>query len=225
MPEPERRFDAVLFDMDGVLVDSEHRWNDVRIAFATAHGRGWGIEDQHAVMGANSRQWATIMRDRLALADQPVDRILGEVVSGVVGQFREGRVAVMPGAAEAVRRIASRWRVGLASSSHPEVIAVALDLLGLEGVFGAVTSSDEVAHGKPEPDVYRLAARRLGVPPERCLVVEDSTNGVLAGKAAGAYVVLIPNPTVPPAAHAIAAADAVVERIEDLDPDRLPRSR
>jgi HAD superfamily hydrolase (TIGR01509 family) len=222
MPKPTRRFDAVLFDMDGVLVDSEHRWNDVRIAYAAAHRRPWGVDDQRAVMGANSIQWATTMRDRLGLDDIPVDRILTEVVAGVVAEFRRGNVSVVPGAPAAVRSLAARWPVALASSSHPDVIAAALDLLGLHDVFGAVTSSDEVAHGKPEPDVYQLAAQRLGVAPERCLVVEDSTNGILAGKAAGAYVVLIPNPTVLPAQHAVEAADAIIERIGDLDPDALP---
>jgi HAD superfamily hydrolase (TIGR01509 family) len=222
MPRPTKRFDAVLFDMDGVLVDSESRWNAVRIAYAAARGRPWGLDDQHAVMGANSIQWATIMRDRLALDDVPVDRILRDVVDGVVREFRQGSVPVIPGAPDAVRRIAARWPVALASSSHAEVIAAALDLLGIHDALGAVTSSDEVTHGKPEPDVYRLAAQRLGAAPERCLVVEDSTNGILAGKAAGAYVVLIPNPTVLPAQHAIDAADAVIERIGDLEPDALP---
>ena len=196
------RFDAVLFDMDGVLVDSEHRWNDVRAAYASAHHRPWGPDDQRAVMGANSSQWARIMRDRLGLADEPVDRLQDAIVAGVVDRFARGEVEVMPGAREAVRRIAARWPVAIASSSHRSVIEAAVDQLGLDGVFGAVVSSDEVAHGKPEPDVYELAASRLGVSAERCLVVEDSTNGVLAGKAAGAYVVLIPNPTVLPAREA-----------------------
>lgn len=222
MPTSRRRFEAVLFDMDGVLVDSEHRWNDVRIAYAAAHGRPWGVDDQHAVMGANSVQWATTMRDRLGLDGVPVARILDDIVTAVVREFHSGSVPVIPGAPDAVRRIAARWPVALASSSHRAVIDAALELLGLEGVFGAVTSSDEVPHGKPEPDVYRLAARRLGVVPERCLVVEDSTNGILAGKAAGAYVVLIPNPTVLPADHAREAADAVIDRIDELDPDALP---
>jgi HAD superfamily hydrolase (TIGR01509 family) len=112
--------------------------------------------------------------------------------------------------------------VAIASSAHPAVIAAAVDALGLDGVFGAVTSADEVAHGKPEPDVYRLAAQRLGVAPDRCLVVEDSTNGVLAGKAAGAFVVLVPNASVPPTPEAYAAADVVIGRLADLDPDTLP---
>jgi HAD superfamily hydrolase (TIGR01509 family) len=128
----------------------------------------------------------------------------------------------MPGATDAVRRIAAGWPIAIASSSHRSVIEAAVGLLGLHGVFGAVVSSDEVAHGKPEPDVYQLAASRLGVAADRCLVVEDSTNGVLAGKAAGAYVVLIPNPTVLPAPEAYETADAIVERLADLDPDELP---
>ncbi|HEY4751850.1 MAG TPA: HAD family phosphatase [Candidatus Limnocylindrales bacterium] len=222
MPVVSRRFDAVLFDMDGVLVDSEHRWNDVRAAYAAAHHRPWGPDDQRAVMGANSSQWARIMRDRLELADEPVDRLQDEIVAGVVDRFGRGEVEVMPGATDAVRRIAAGWPIAIASSSHRSIIEAAVDLLGLHGVFGAVVSSDEVAHGKPEPDVYQLAASRLGVAAERCLVVEDSTNGVLAGKAAGAYVVLIPNPTILPAPEAYEAADAIVERLADLDPDELP---
>ena len=102
------------------------------------------------------------------------------------------------------------------------MIAAAVDALGLHGVFGAVTSADEVAHGKPEPDVYRLAAERLGVVAGRCLVIEDSENGVLAGKGAGAHVVLVPNPSVPPTQHAYAVADTVIARLGDVDPDRLP---
>ena len=221
MTDPTRRFDAVLFDMDGVLVDSEHHWNSIRAAYAAARGRPWGIDDQHAVMGANSRQWATTMRDRLGLAESP-DAIGADIVASVVARFHAGGIPVIPGAPEAVRRIAARLPVAIASSAHADVIAAAVDALGLHGVFGAVTSSDEVPHGKPEPDVYRLAAERLGVAPERCLVVEDSTNGVLAGKAAGAFVVLIPNANVPPTPLAFESADVVVECLGDLDLDALP---
>lgn len=221
MDAPPRRFDAVLFDMDGVLVDSEHRWNDVRAQFAADRGRPWGIDDQHAVMGANSAQWSRIMRDRLGL-DEPPEEIEAAIVAGVVEQFRLGRVEVIAGAPDAVRRIAAGLPVAIASSAHADVIAAGIGALGLHGVFGAVASSDEVAHGKPEPDVYLLAARRLGVAPERCLVVEDSVNGVRAGKAAGALVVLIPNANVPPTPAAFEAADLVVARLGDLDPERLP---
>jgi HAD superfamily hydrolase (TIGR01509 family) len=223
MPEPASRFDAVLFDMDGVLVDSEPRWNDVRVACAAALGKPWGHDDQRACMGGNSRQWAEIMQERLGLAHVPVSQIQDEVVAGVVGHIRRGEVDIMPGAREAVRRIAARWPVAIASSAHPDVIAASVDALGLHDVFaGAITSADEVVHGKPAPDVYLLAAERLGVRADRCLVVEDSTNGVLAGRAAGAHVVLVPNPSVPPTAEAFEHADTVVPNLDALDPDALP---
>ncbi len=221
MRHPDRRFDAVLFDMDGVLVDSEHRWNEVRAAFAASRGRPWGVADQQAVMGGNSREWSRTMRDRLAL-DEDADAIQAEVVRAVVARYRGGGVDVMPGAADTVRRIAARLPVAIASSAHRDVIEAAVDALGLHGVFGALASADEVDRGKPAPDVYRLAAARLGVAPERCLAVEDSVNGVLAAKAAGTVVILVPNPNVPPAPAAFDAADIVLQRLADLDSDALP---
>jgi len=216
-----RAFDAVLFDLDGVLVDSEPWWNDVRVAFATAHGRPWTVDDHHAVMGANSRGWALTMQERLDLPDVDPDEIQDAIVSGVVERYRTEPPPVIPGAIEAVRRIAADRPVAIASSAHPDVIAAAIDALGLRDVLGAIVSSDEVPHGKPAPDVYLVAADELGVDPERCLVVEDSVNGVKAGKAAGMFVVLIPNASVPPPAGTADLADAVVDRLADLDPDHL----
>ena len=126
---------------------------------------------------------------------------------------------MIDGAVEAVRRIAADRPVAIASSAHHDVIAATLAATGLTDVFGVVVSSDDVDHGKPAPDVYLEVARRLSVAPERALVVEDSRNGVLAGKAAGMTVVLVPNEAVPPAPGAIEAADLVLERLADLDPD------
>jgi HAD superfamily hydrolase (TIGR01509 family) len=214
-------FEAVLFDLDGVLVDSEPWWNDVRIAFARAHGRPWTVDDHHAVMGANSRGWALTMQERLDLPDMDPDEIQDAIVSGVVERYRTEPPPVIPGATAAVRRIAQRLPVAIASSAHPDVIAAAVDALGLRDVLGAIVSSDEVPHGKPAPDVYLVAASQLGVDPGRCLVVEDSVNGVKAGKAAGMYVALIPNASVPPPAGTAELADAVVDTLADLDPDRL----
>jgi beta-phosphoglucomutase-like phosphatase (HAD superfamily) len=213
-------FDAVIFDLDGVLVDSEPWWDEVRIAFATAHGRPWMEADRAAVMGPNSLGWARIMRERLAL-DMPVDDILRVVVDGVVTRYRDRPAPVIAGAPEAVRRIAGRYPVAVASSAHREVIDAALAALGLEDVLDTVVSSDEVEHGKPAPDVYLEAARRLGVSPSRCLVVEDSLNGVRSGKAAGMTVVLVPSELVPPAPGASELADHVIDRLADLDPDAL----
>jgi HAD superfamily hydrolase (TIGR01509 family) len=217
-----RRFDAVLFDLDGVLVDSEPWWNDVRIAFAGAHGRRWTDDDHHAVMGANSRGWAITMRDRLELDGMDLDAIQDAVVAGVVERYRTEPPPVIPGATDAVRRIAAQVPVAIASSAHPDVIAAAIDALGLRDVLGAIVSSDDVPHGKPAPDVYLAAASQLGVEPVRCLVVEDSVNGVMAGKAAGMFVVLVPNESVPPRPGTADLADLVIERLGDLDPGRVP---
>jgi len=218
----QRRFDAVLFDLDGVLTDSEPWWDDVRIQFARAHDRPWTHDDQHAVMGANSAEWAATMQSRLRLDHIPVDVIEDAIVDGMVERYRTQASPVIAGAPEAVRRIAASRPVAIASSSHRRVIDAAVDALGLHGVFGAVVSSDDVPSGKPAPDVYLRAAGLLGVPATRCLIVEDSLNGVRAGIAAGAFVVLVPNPSVPPAGDARERADLVLERLADLDPDALP---
>jgi beta-phosphoglucomutase-like phosphatase (HAD superfamily) len=217
-----RRFDAVLFDMDGVLVDSEPWWNEVRIAFALEHGRPWTHDDQAACMGGNSREWAGIMQARLHLPDIPVEAIKDAVVAGVVGRYRTGAAPVIGDAPAQVRRIAATRPVAIASSSHHDVIAAAMDALALRDVLGAIVSSDEVPRGKPEPDVYLLAASRLGIAPDRCLVVEDSINGVRAGKAAGMTVVLVPNASVPPGGNAHEIADAIVPSLAELEPDALP---
>ena len=214
-----RRFAAVLFDLDGVLTDSEPWWDDVRIEFARAHDRPWTADDQHAVMGANSAEWAATMQARLRLDHVPVDEIEDAIVDGVVERYRTQPSPVIAGAPEAVRRIAATRPVAIASSSHRRVIDAAIDALGLHDVFGAVVSSDDVPSGKPAPDVYLRAAGILGVPAARCVIVEDSLNGVRAGNAAGAFVVLVPNPSVPPAGDARERADLVLDRLADLDPD------
>jgi HAD superfamily hydrolase (TIGR01509 family) len=220
VPTPDdRRLAAVIFDLDGVLVDSEGWWNDVRTAFAARHGRGWTHDDQAAVMGANSHEWAVIMRDRLHLDGMTPDEIETEVVDGMVRLYETRPSPVIDDAPAQVRRIAARRPVAIASSAHPRVIAAAVESLGIGEVLGAIVSSDEVATGKPAPDVYLAAAARLAADPARCLVVEDSLNGVRAGLAAGMTVVLVPNPTVPPAGNARDLAHHVVPSLAELDPD------
>ena len=212
-------FDAVLFDLDGVLVNTEPWWDEVRVRFAHEHDRPWGPDDQHAVMGGNSREWAAVMRARLGLAHLGQDEIQDAIVSGVVGMYRTAAAPpVISGAAEPVRRVAATHPVAIASSAHRAVIDAAVDALDLQGVLDAIVSSDDVAAGKPDPAVYLLAAARLGVDPTRCLVIEDSVNGVRAGKAAGMTVALVPNASVPPARGAVELADLVLDRISDLDP-------
>ncbi|HEX5823265.1 MAG TPA: HAD family phosphatase [Candidatus Limnocylindrales bacterium] len=207
----------MVFDLDGVLVDSEIWWDEVRQAFATAHGRSWTVDDRHSVMGANSRQWSETMRRRLGL-DLTNAEIENAIVDGMVERYgREGAPAI-DGAVTTVRRLAGEWPLALASSSHPRVIDAALDGTGLRDAFRAVVSSDEVEHGKPSPDVFLEAARRLGVSPSDVLVVEDSLNGLKAGRAAGMTTVLVPNRSVPPAPGSADVADAVLAGLTDLDP-------
>ncbi|HEX5590766.1 MAG TPA: HAD family phosphatase [Candidatus Limnocylindrales bacterium] len=215
---------AVIFDLDGVIVDSEIWWHEERAAWAAERGLAWTEADSRAVMGANSRGWARIMRERLGLARAEEPGILEAVVRRVTDRYRHG-APVIDGAAAAVRRIAAGWPVAVASSAHRDVIDAALEATGLDVVVGVVVSSDEVAHGKPEPDVYLEAARRLDAEPAACLVVEDSINGIRAAVAAGMTVVLVPNHSVPPAPGAATLAHHVLERLRDLDPAILePRS-
>jgi HAD superfamily hydrolase (TIGR01509 family) len=218
-----RPFAAVIFDLDGVLVDTEIWWDDVRREYATAHGRVWSLDDRASVMGANSRQWSRTMGERLRLDVDP-DGIEQDVVDGMVARWAAGPSPLIPGADVVVRRLAETWPLAVASSAHRSVIDAALATTGLRACFRVVVSSDEVRHGKPAPDVYLEAARQLGVEPGDCLVVEDSFNGVLAGRSAGMTVVLVPNASIPPAAGAREAASVVLDSLGELDPAAIPRS-
>lgn len=205
-------------------MDSEIWWDEVRIAFARANGRPWGRSDQAAVMGANSRAWSRIMHERLEL-DLPDEAIERAIVDRMVERYRREGAPLIDGAVTAVRRIASGRPVAIASSAHREVIDAALDATGLAATFRVVVSADEVEHGKPAPDVYLVAAERLGVDPISCLVVEDSYNGVRAARAAGMTTVLVPNASVPPAPGTQALADVVLDRLADLDPASIQARR
>ena len=199
-------------------MDTEIWWDEDRHAFAAAHGRSWTTDDRAAVMGANSAAWSRTMRERLGL-DMPAADIERAIVDGVVERFGRDGAPDIPGAVEAVRRIAADRPVAIASSAHRSVIDAALAATGLGTTFPVIVSSDEVEHGKPAPDVYLAAAHRLDVDPASCLVVEDSFNGVRAAKAAGMTVVLVPNHSIPPAPGTAELADRVLDRLADLDPD------
>ena len=213
--------EAVLFDLDGVIVDSEPWWHAVRVEWAAARGLTWTEDDNRACMGRNSRDWARIMQERLRL-DLTVPQIERVIMDALVEKYAHEPAPRVPGAVEAVARIAASFPSAIASSAHPAVIRAALRSVGLAECFRVIVSADDVPAGKPAPDVYLEAARRLGVPPERCLVVEDSLNGVLAGRAAGMTVVLVPNPSFLPGEGTAEAADFVIARLADLDPRRSP---
>jgi len=204
---------AVVFDLDGVVIDSEPVWEAVRRGFVAERGGAWKSDTQRRLMGMSTRQWAKYLAE-LRAGDDP-----DEVARAVIDRIRERYAAhlpVIPGAVQAVRRMAERWPVGVASSSPPELISTAIEQAGLAGVFRAVTSSDEVDAGKPAPDVYLLATRRLGMAPAEAAAVEDSSNGVRAAAAAGCRVVAIPRPEYPLDPDARAQASLALEGIEAL---------
>jgi HAD superfamily hydrolase (TIGR01509 family) len=211
---------AVLFDLDGVLVDTEIWWDQARLAFATSQSRPWTKADRDAIMGSNTREWRALMHDRLGLA-MPEVEIEKAIVQAMLTRYADEGPPVIGRAVSVVRRLAGRYSLAVASSSPPQIIEAALTGMGIRDLFGAVASSDEVPTGKPAPDVYLLAARGLGVEPAVCLVVEDSLNGVRSARAAGMSVVLIPNMSIPPASGAREAATFELARIDDLDPERL----
>ena len=201
--------EAVVFDLDGVLLDTEQVWDATREQLAKERGGRWHDRAQRDMMGMSSREWSRYMHETIGLPEPP-EQINDEVVRRLSASYRENLPAI-PGAREAVERLAARWPLGLASSSNRELIDLALELLGVRYLFKATVSSEEVARGKPAPDVYLEAAHRLGVDPTRTAAVEDSHNGILAAKAAGMRVIAIPNRHFPPDEQALGQADVVLD--------------
>lgn len=196
---------AVVFDMDGVLVESEHLWEEMWAAFAAERGVEWGPAQTKQVQGMSSPEWSSFLAEFAGASETPeqTERI---VVAGMVDALHHGRIELLDGAREMVTEAAARAPIALASSAARPLIDAVLEEHGLSGHFAATVSSAEVPRGKPSPDVYLEAAHRLGVPPEQCLAVEDSSNGLRAAAAAGMIVAAIPNPQYPPAEDALAAA-------------------
>jgi len=219
--------DAVVFDLDGLLLDSEQLWDEVREELARERGGRWHKRAQRDMMGMSSPEWSRYMHEVIGLPEPPAE-ISAEVVRRMAERYRE-RLPLLPGAREAVVRIAAHWPLGLASSSNRELIDLALEEGDLARFFRATVSAEEVERGKPAPDVYLETARRRGVDPSRAVAVEDSHNGIRSAKAAGMRVVAIPNPHFPPDEEALAQADVVLDSLVELVPevisslDRGPR--
>ncbi len=209
--------EAVVFDLDGIIIDSEHVWDEVRQRLAEERGGAWHDQASRDMMGMSSPEWSRYMRDVIGLSESP-EEINAEVVRRMNEAYEEG-APLIPGAAEAVERLAARWPLGLASSSNRELIDLVLETSGLGRFFEATVSSEEVPRGKPAPDVFLEAASRLGVEPARCAGVEASENGIHSAKAAGMRVLAIPNPQYPPAGEALEVADVVVPSIGELTPE------
>jgi HAD superfamily hydrolase (TIGR01509 family) len=210
---------AVVFDMDGVLLDSEAAWNDAREAYTRESGGVWADSATRDMMGMSSTEWSRYMHDALGVRADP-EQISRDVVERMLAGYRQ-ELPLIPGAIDAVERMAARWPLGLASSANRPLIDMALAESGLDRHFGATVSSEEVERGKPAPDVYLEAARRLEVDPADCAAVEDSHNGILSARAAGMFTVAIPNRAFPPGRTALDRADKVIDSIADLTPEAL----
>jgi HAD superfamily hydrolase (TIGR01509 family) len=211
--------DAVIFDLDGVLIDSESVWDAARRAVVADNGGSWTETATRAMQGMSSPEWSRYLHDELGVSLDP-DEISRQVVERMLAAY-EREVPLLPGAVQAVRRLAARWPLGLASSSNRPVIDAVLESAGLTGRFSATVSGDEVARGKPSPDVYLVAAGKLGVAPERAAAVEDSSNGLRAGAAAGMLVIAVPNRDFPPTDDSLALASLVVESVGELTPELI----
>ncbi len=208
--------EAVVFDMDGVIVDSEQVWDDVREQLARERGGRWHDGAQAAMMGMSSPEWSRYMHDELGLTESP-EEINDEVVRRMLERYRHD-LPLIDGAVDAVRRLSAPFPLAVASSSNRPLIEAVLGAAEIAELFVVTVSSEEVERGKPAPDVYLEAARRLDVEPGHCAAVEDSSNGIRAAHAAGMRVIALPNTHYPPAADALALADAVVSSPAELTP-------
>lgn len=210
---------AVVFDLDGVLVDSERQWDAARQGLAADHGIPWPPGATTAMQGMSAPEWSAYLATTAGIPMSAPD-----VNAAVVARMRrayEQDLPALPGAVEAVERLAARWPLAVASSSNRELIDLVLELMRLTDRFQATVSSEEVARGKPSPDVYLEAASRLGVAPETAAAVEDSSNGIRSGVAAGMTMIAIPNPHYPPAEDALAAAHVVLDGLDQLTVDAV----
>src|SRR5215469_9203830 len=213
--------EAVVFDLDGVLVDSEPVWEQVRRKVVAEHGGQWAADAQQRLMGMNTAEWASYLSQDLHVS-LPPEQVAALVIAQMRDSYRNS-VPLMPGAVQAVRRLVAHWPLGLATSSPPALIDDVLDGADLHECFAVTLSTGAMARGKPAPDIYLAVADRLGHAPQRCAAVEDSTNGLLSAAAAGLYVIAVPHPRYPPDPAALRAASVVLTDLHELTPDVIMR--
>jgi HAD superfamily hydrolase (TIGR01509 family) len=211
--------EAVVFDMDGVLIDSEPVWERVRRGFVAIRGGRWPADAQDRMMGMSTGEWSTYLSEDFGLTLRP-GQVAEEVIGAMAAEYRQ-HLPMLPGAVETVRRLAGRFRLAVASSAPKTLIEAVLDGSGLRESFAAAVSSEETKRGKPYPDVYLEAVNRLGVDPASCAAVEDSSNGLRSAAAAGLTVIAAPRPEYPPASDALAHAALILDTLTDLTPEAV----
>jgi HAD superfamily hydrolase (TIGR01509 family) len=219
MAETGERIAAVIFDLDGVIVDSEAAWGEIRERFTRETGGRWKPEAVREMQGMSSVEWSRYMRDELEVPLQP--NVISNRVADEVAELYTQRLPLLPGAVGAVHSLAEEWPLAVASSSNRHLIDLVVQLAGLGDAFRVTVSSEEVERGKPAPDVYLETARRLGVDPEACAAVEDSTNGLRSAHSAGMAVIAVPNRDFPPDRDALELADEVLDSLAQLTPARV----
>jgi HAD superfamily hydrolase (TIGR01509 family) len=211
--------EAVVFDLDGVLVDSEPVWEQVRRQVVAENGGHWAADAQRRLMGMSTGEWARYLSEDLGVG-LPPETVATMVIERMAARYKD-QLPLMPGAVEAVRSLAARWPLGLASSSPPSLIQTVLDAASLRSSFVTALSTEQVAHGKPAPDIYLAVAAQLGHQPERCAAVEDSSNGLRSAAAARLHVIAIPHPRYPPDPDALELAGVVLTSLTELTPGTI----
>jgi HAD superfamily hydrolase (TIGR01509 family) len=209
--------DAVIFDLDGVIVDSEPVWEEVRRAYVTDHGGTWQPDSQKRLMGMSTREWARYLSGELGVA-RPAEQVAADVIDQMVARY-DKHLPLIPGADEVVHKLAERWTLGLASSSPQRLIDATLAAADLTEAFSAALSSEAVPNGKPAPDIYLAVAKRLSAEPGQVVAIEDSSNGVRAAHNAGMKVVAVPHERYPLDRDAAARPVRTLPHVTDLTVD------
>ncbi|GIF17681.1 HAD superfamily hydrolase (TIGR01509 family) [Actinoplanes tereljensis] len=214
---------AVVFDLDGVIIDSEEVWEEVRRDYVASYGREFLPDSQDRMMGMSTPEWSTHLAEEVGVPRTPTE-VADDVLSRMAEKYKND-LPLIPGSVDSVRRIGERYPIALASSSARILIDQVLATAGLSEAFQVTLSTEEVPRGKPHPDVYLAAAEKLGFAPETCAAVEDSSNGLRSAGRAGLAVVAVPHGVYPPAADALALASLVVSDLGELTVEAIDRLR
>lgn len=207
----------VVFDMDGVLTDTESMWDEVRRGLAERAGVPWPDDATTAMMGMSTPEWSAYLSTEVGIGLSPAEAA-DATIDAMAERYRQG-VPVMTGAVDAVRRMSEGRTLALASSSPRRLIDTVLAELGITDLFAATVSTEEVDAGKPAPDGYLRACELAGIDPARGVAVEDSSNGIRSAHAAGLAVVVVPTAFHPPSPDAAALAAATIDTLDELTPD------